>query len=117
MFILWILTLQTLLFLTFSKPNHNPPKPHPPPPRTGPQGLLVTHYGCEESEQETLDKHAINQVTQCKSEPQTIETTNVIATLYSNARVATLTGYKFLQRPFPKRKYIAQKSQTEIKIE
>ena len=43
----------------------------------------------------TLHKHAINQVTQCKSEPQAIETRNIIATLYSKARATTLTGYKF----------------------
>ena len=34
----------------------------------------------------------INQVTQCESEPQAIETTNVISTLYSKARATTLTG-------------------------
>ena len=43
----------------------------------------------------TLHKYAINQVNQCESEPQSIETTNVIATLYSKARATTLTGYKF----------------------
>ena len=50
--------------------------------RTGPHNLLVSHYYCEENEQKILHKHAINQVTQCKSEPQAIETTNIIATLY-----------------------------------
>ena len=40
-------------------------------------------------------KYAINQVTQCESEPQAIESTNVIATLYPKARSTTLTGYKF----------------------
>ena len=35
-------------------------------PRTGPQDLLVTHYDCEENEQKTLHKYAINQVTQCE---------------------------------------------------
>ena len=39
-------------------------------PRTGPQDLLVTHYDCEENEQKILHKYAINQVTQCESEPQ-----------------------------------------------
>ena len=43
-----------------------------PSPRTGPQDLLVTHYDCEENEQKTLHKYAINQVTQCESEPQAI---------------------------------------------
>ena len=66
-----------------------------PSPRTGPQGLLVTHYDCEENEQKTLHKYAINQVTQCESEPQAIESTSVRATLYSKARSTKLTGYKF----------------------
>ena len=57
--------------------------------------MLVTHYDCEENEQKTLHKYAINQVTQCESEPQAIETTNIVATLYSKARSTTLTGYKF----------------------
>ena len=57
--------------------------------------MLVTHYDCEENEQKTLHKYAINQVTQCESEPQALETTNIVATLYSKARSTTLTGYKF----------------------
>ena len=57
--------------------------------------LLVTHYDCEENEQKTLHKYAINQVKQCETEPQAIETTNVIATLYSKAQAMTVTGYKF----------------------
>ena len=81
--------VSTHSFLTFSEQHTNPS------PRTGPQDLLVTHYDCEENEQKTLHKYAINQVTQCESEPQAIESTNVIATLYSKARSTTLTGYKF----------------------
>ena len=42
-----------------------------------------------------LHKNAINQVTQCESEPEAIEATNIIATLYSKARATTLTGYNF----------------------
>ena len=38
----------------------------------------------------TLHKHAINQVTQCESEPQELETTNIVATLYTKARATTL---------------------------
>ena len=87
MYILKIFKFQHLLFL--SEQNENPS------PHTGPQDLLVTHYDCEENEQKTLHKYAINQVTQCESEPQAIETTNVIATLYSKTRATTLTGYKF----------------------
>ena len=88
MYILKILTFQRLLFIIFSDQNTNPS------PRTGPQGLLVTHYDCEENEQKTLNKYAINQVSQCETEPQAIETTNVIATLYLKAQATTVTGYK-----------------------
>ena len=60
MYILKILTFQhNFFFLIFSDQNKNPS------PRTGPQDLLVTHYDCEENEQKTLHKYAINQVTQC----------------------------------------------------
>ena len=59
MYLLKILIFQTVFFLNFSKPDHNNPSP-----RTEPQGLLVTHYDCEENEQKTLNKYAINQVTQ-----------------------------------------------------
>ena len=89
MYILKVFTFQHLLFLIFSDQNTNPS------PRTEPQDLLVTHYDCEENKQKTLHKYAINQVTQCESESQAIETTNIVATLYSKARSTTLTGYKF----------------------
>ena len=89
MYILKISKLQHILFLIFSDQNTNPS------PRKGPQVLLVTHYDCEENEQKTLHKYAINQVSQCETEPQAIETTNVLATLYSKARATTVTGYKF----------------------
>ena len=113
MYILKIIKFHHLLVLIFSEPNQNPS------PCTGTQDLLVTHYDCEENEQKTLHKYAINEVTQCESEPQAIETTNIIATLYSKARATTLTGYKYtnLQQHFPKRKYIVRKFQTEIKID
>ena len=89
MYILKILIFLQLFFLVISNQNINPS------PRTGPQDLLVTHYDCEENEQKTLHKYAINQVSQCETEPQAIETTNVIATLYSKARATTVIGYKF----------------------
>ena len=89
MYISKVLTFQHLLFLIFSEQITNPS------PRTGPQDLLVTHYDCEENEQKTLHKYAINQGTQCETEPQAKETTNVMATLYSKARATTITGYKF----------------------
>ena len=84
--------------------------------RAGPLDLLVTHYDCEDNEQKTLHKYAINQVTQEESEPQSIETTNIIATLYSKARGTTLTGYKFTAT-FSEKKYIVLKSQMETKID
>ena len=89
MYILKILIFLQLFFLVISNQNINPS------PRTGPQDLLVTHYDCEENEQKTLHKYAINQVSQCETEPQAIETTNVIATLNSKARATTVIGYKF----------------------
>ena len=88
MYILKILTFQHIFFRIFSE-KHTNLSPH-----TGPQDLLVTHYDCEENEQKTLQKYAINQVTQCETEPQAIETTNVIATLYSKARATTVIGFK-----------------------
>ena len=89
MYILKIFKFQHILFLIFSEQHTNPS------PRTGPQDLLVTHYDCEENERKTLHKYAINQVTQCESEPQAIESPDIIATLNSKARSTTLTGYKF----------------------
>ena len=89
MYLLKILIFQTLFF------NFSECDPSNPSPRTGPQDLLVTHNDCGESDQKTSHKYAINQVTQCESEPQSIETTNVITTLSSKARATKLTGYKF----------------------
>ena len=64
MYILKKLTLQHIFFLIFSDQNTNAS------PHTGPQDLLVTHYDCEENEQKTLHKYAINQESQCETEPQ-----------------------------------------------
>ena len=86
MYILKIIIFKILFIFNFSKPDFNNPSP-----RTGPQDLFVTSYDCEETEQKTLHKYAINQVTQCESEPKSIETTKVIATIYSEARATTLT--------------------------
>ena len=61
MYILKILTFQHIFFLKFSDQNASPS------PRTGPQDLLVTYYDCEENEQKTLHKYAINQVSQCET--------------------------------------------------
>ena len=65
-----------------------------PSPRTEPQDFLVTHYDCEENEQKTLHKYAINQVTQCQSEQQEIGTANIVAAIYPKARTTSLTGNK-----------------------
>ena len=89
MYILKICRFHHLLFLIFSETNQTSS------PRTGPQDLLVTHYDCEENEQKTLHIYAINQLTQGESKPQAIETTNIVATLYSKARATTITGDKF----------------------
>ena len=104
MYVLKVLTFQHIFFLIFSDQNTNPS------PRTGPQDLLVTHYDCEENEQKTLHKYAINQVSQCETEPQAIETTIVIATLYSNARATTVTGYKFTATFSEKKVHFSQVS-------
>ena len=41
------------------------------------------------------NKSQKNQVNQCESEPQEIESTNIAATPYSKARATTLTRYTF----------------------
>ena len=104
MYILKIFKLQHILFPIFSEQNTRLS------PRTGPQNLPVKHYDCEENEQKTLHKYAINQVTQCESEPQAIETTNVTATLYSKARATTHTGFKFTARFSEKKVHCSQVS-------
>ena len=88
MYLLKILVFQTLFFFSFSETNPNNRSPNKNP------GFIVTHYNCEKNEQKTLHKYAINQDTQCGSEPQSIETTKIKATLYSKARATTLTRYK-----------------------
>ena len=90
MYFLRTVIFQTLIPFIFLEPDHNNPS-H----RTGPHDLLVKHYDCEENGQKTPHKHAINQVTQCESEPQAIETTNIMGTLYTKARASTFIGYKF----------------------
>ena len=104
-------------FITRTQDYHSPTpfsnnlrSEHKSFPRTGPQDLLVTHYDCEENEQKTLHKYAINQVSQCETEPQAIETTNVIATLYSKARPTTVIGYKFTANFSEKKVHCSQVS-------
>ena len=59
-------------------------------------------------------KNAISQVTQCESEPQKIETTNIVATLYSKARATTLTGYKFTAKFSEKKKHCIRHENRKI---
>ena len=46
----------------------------------------------------------MNQVNQCESQPQEIESTNIVATLYSKARAKILTGHKITAK-FSEKKY------------
>ena len=45
-----------------------------------------------------------------RAEPQTIETTNVIAALHSKARATTVTGYKFTATFSEKKEHCSQVS-------
>ena len=96
--------------------NFSKPDPNNLLSQTEPQDLLVTHYDCEENEQKTFHKDAKNQVTQCESKPQSIETTNLIATIYSKARATTLIGYNFTAI-FSEKKVHKYKFTTEIKTD
>ena len=40
----------------------------------------------------------MNKVTQCESEPQNTELTNIVSTVYSKAGATTLTGYKITEK-------------------
>ena len=62
MYLLIVFFLKTLSPLVLLVPTCH----QNPSPQTGLQDLLVTQYDCEENEQKTLNKYAINQVTQCK---------------------------------------------------
>ena len=64
----------------------------------------------KKTNKKTLHKYAINQVSQCETEPQAIKTTNVIAKLYSKARATTVTGYKFTATFSEKKVYCSQVS-------
>ena len=83
-------------------------------PRTRPQNFLVTHYDCEENQQKTLHKYAINQVAQFEYEPQDIKPTTIVATIYSTAPASTLMGYKNTVK-LSEKKYIVHKFQTSKK--
>ena len=83
-----------------------------PSPRAGPQDLLVTHYYCDDNQQDILHNFAINQVAQCESDPQAIETTTVFASLQSKTRATTLVGQKS-QQHFLKRQYTVYNYQVD----
>ena len=55
---------------------------------------MVTLFDWDKNDERTLHKYAIKQINHCESEPWEIETTNIVATLYSKARATTLTEYK-----------------------
>ena len=69
--------IKTVSLLVYLEPINN----KNPSSRTGPQDFIVPTYDSED-QQKTQHKYAINQVTQCESEPQDIESTTVVATLY-----------------------------------
>ena len=71
--------------------------------RRGPQDFLVTDYDCEANQQKTLRRYANNQVTQCQSKTQDLESTNIEATFYSKARSTTLKGYKIKAKVLEKK--------------
>ena len=71
MYLLIIFFLQTLSPLVLFEPTSH----QNPSPRRGSHDLLVTHYDCEENEQKTLLKYAINQVTRNEFEPQKVRRT------------------------------------------
>ena len=112
MYLLIVFFLKTLSPLVLLVPTFH----QNPSPQTGLQDLLVTQYDCEENEQKTLNKYAINQVTQCESELRVIESTNIIATLYSKARATTLAVYEFIAK-FSEKKYLAHKFEMETKMD
>ena len=49
-------------------------------------------------------------------EPQEIETTNIVATLYSKARATALTGYKFKTTFSEKKVHCSQVSNIKIEL-
>ena len=94
---------------TISLSVHEPINHKNLPPRTGLQDLLVTQDDFEDRQENcTPHKYAINQVTQCESESQDIESATVVATLYSKARVAALTGYKLTGKLSEKKVHCSQ---------
>ena len=98
MYILKLLIFLQLLFLVISNQNINPS------PRTGPQDLLVTHYDCEENEQKTLHKYAINQVSQCENRTTSYRNhrcnSNTLFKSPSNKQLQVINS----QQHFPKKK-------------
>ena len=58
--------------------------------------IVKNTYDCEKITR-TLNKNAINQVTQCESEAHGVESTTIVATLHTKSRAANLAGNKFLE--------------------
>ena len=93
MYLSKVFFLKTLSRCTFTTIFHQNPFP-----QKAQQDIQVTHYDCEENQQKELHQYAINHLPHCESEPQEIESKNIVATLYSKARATTLMGYKFITK-------------------
>ena len=76
----------------------------------GPQDFLVIHHDCKDYQQKTLHKYAINQVLHCELEQQAVESTDVIAKLYSKDRATIHTSDNFTGKFFGKKKHCSQVS-------
>ena len=99
MYLIIVLFLKTFSPLVLLEPTYH----QNPFLRIRPRDLLFTHYDWEKKPTKTLHKYAINQETQCESEPQDKESTNRKATLYSKARATTLTVCKLTAKSSEKK--------------
>ena len=84
---------------------------------TGPQDFRVIQYNCEDHQQKhCTNTHLIRlQVTLREFEPQEIESTNIIATLYSKARAKTFADYKITGK-FSEKKVHCSQASNEYRI-
>ena len=78
----------TLYLLVHVKPTID----NNPSPQTGLKVPVVNHYVCQDNQQKSQNRYAINQVTQIESELQAVQSINVFATFHSKARATSLTG-------------------------
>ena len=89
MYLLIIFSLKSLSFLVHLDPIYHK---NPLPEQDHTISLLHIMIVKVTNKQNSFHKYAINQVTQCESEPQYIESTSVIASLYTKGRATTLSG-------------------------